>query len=86
MASRLRSNSRRALQKEWGIPAQHVLYHHEGSWFHLLEQFPGALCDPTGYVIFATEEEFKTCDKLKIAAHVRAPGGIQAISSYIRIR
>jgi 5-methylcytosine-specific restriction protein A len=86
MPSRPKSNSGRALQREWNIPAKHVLYHHEGTWFHLLEQFPGALCDPYGYVIFSTRKDFVNCPQLRVAAHTKAPGGIQAIPSYVRMR
>jgi hypothetical protein len=76
MANRPRSNSGRQLQREWDIQALHVLYHHEGTWYHLLERFPGALCDPNGYVLFQTEEDFRRNPSLKIGAHVRVPEGI----------
>ncbi len=86
MASRPRTNSGRILQREWNIAARHVLYHHQGTWFHLLEQFPGALCDPNGYVIFQTREAFLNCPQLRIAAHTKAAHGIQDIPGYVRVR
>lgn len=79
-----RSNSGRSLQKEWSIPAKHVLYHHEGAWFHRLEQFPGALCDSDGYVLFVDQQAFETCPQLRIRAHVRAPDGLKNILGYVR--
>jgi hypothetical protein len=82
MPTHPRSNSGRQLQREWNIPAQHVLYHHKGEWFHLLERFPGALCDPDGYVLFDTEEDFRRCPQLKIGKHVKAPQGLKSIRGY----
>lgn len=86
MVTAMRTNSGRKLQKEWSIPAQHVLYHHEGSWYHLLDRFPGALCDPNGYVLFETKEDFAQCPDLKIGQHVKVPGGIQNMRRYIKVR
>jgi 5-methylcytosine-specific restriction protein A len=86
MPNRPRSNSGRSLQIEWKISAKHVLYHHEGTWFHLLENFPGALCDPDGYVVFHTREDFLKCPHLRIATHTKAPNGLKSISGYTRMR
>jgi hypothetical protein len=82
MASRPRSNSGKQLQREWKIPAQHVLYHHKGAWFHLLERFPGALCDSDGYVLFETDQDFRNCAKLRIGKHVKATQGLKSIRGY----
>jgi hypothetical protein len=79
-----RSNTGRNLQREWSIPAHHVLYHHKGSWYHVLERFPGALCDPNGYVLFASKDDFDKCAGLKIKIHVRVPNGIASLPGYIR--
>jgi 5-methylcytosine-specific restriction protein A len=86
MAARSKSNSGRALQREWNIPAKHVLYHHEGTWFHLLEQFPGALCDPQGYILFSERSDFVKFPQLRIAALVKDPQGIRDIPGYVRRR
>jgi hypothetical protein len=84
MPHNVRSNSGRALKREWDIPAQHVLYHHQGRWFHLLEHFPGALCDREGYVLFEHERDFVSCPNLRIRAHTKAANGISHIAGYIR--
>lgn len=80
-----RTNLGRHLKQVWNIPAQHVLYHHEGTWFHTLECFPGALCDPDGYVVFETEDEFLQCRALRIGKHVRAPDGLKGILGYTQV-
>lgn len=72
------------LKELWGIPAKHVLYSHDGTWFHQLTAFPGALCDSEGYVLFATERAFRECTLLRIKKDVGCPGGIQQISGYVR--
>lgn len=86
MAARPRSNTGRQLQREWSIPAQHVLYHHQGTWFHLLERFPGALCDPHGYVLFETAEDFRKSPHLKIGKHVTVSEGVKNIRGYCQLR
>lgn len=86
MAGLSRSNTGRQLRREWNIPAQHVLYHHEGTWFHLLERFPGALCDPHGYVLFETKEDFFRSPNLKIGKHVRVPDGLRNVRGYVQTR
>lgn len=86
MAGAGRTNSGRALQKEWSIPAHHVLYHYHGVWYHVLERFPGALCDPNGYVLFDTREDFLKCPDLKIGVHVKVPRGVSTIPGYVKKR
>jgi hypothetical protein len=35
-------------KQEWNIPAEHVLYRENGTWYERLTRFPGALCDANG--------------------------------------
>lgn len=44
----------------------HSLYRESGDWYHVLRQFPGALLDQDGYLLFATQEEFRNCPGLKV--------------------
>jgi hypothetical protein len=46
-----KTNSGENLKRQWGIPAVQVRYYKDGTWFMPLERFPGALCDPNGYII-----------------------------------
>jgi hypothetical protein len=50
-----KTNSGDNLKRQWGIPAVQVRYHKDGTWFMPLERFPGALCDPNGYIVFQNE-------------------------------
>lgn len=70
----------------WGIPANQVLYHEDGTWYHVLEHFPAALCDAHGYVLFKTEQAYKDCPQLRISEekkYTSVPGGIANIPGYV---
>jgi len=73
------------LSQRWNIGARHALYHRDGTWYHQLRDFPGALCDPCGYVLFRTEAEFRSCVKLRIDQDVNVSGHISEIHGYIRV-
>lgn len=81
----LRTGSGRQLNKKWSIGAQHVLYHKDGTWFHVLERFPGALCDPHGYVFFADKAQYQNSPYLRIGVHTSAPAGISQMPSYVKM-
>lgn len=72
------------LKELWGIPAEHTLYSNDGTWYHRLTSFPGALCDSEGYISFSTEREFRDCRFLRINQDVGCRGGIQQIPGYVR--
>lgn len=77
------------LNKRWKVGAKHALYIHDGHWYHCLKEFPGALFDDNGYILFSTEDEFKTCPSLAIyektnQVSIKQPG-ISAISGYVRV-
>jgi len=73
------------LAKLWGLSVEQPLYRKTGNWYHLLKKFPGALLDADGYVIFKSEEEFRTCPQLQVRKEVGAPKGIEAIPGYVRM-
>jgi hypothetical protein len=50
--------SGKALAKEHGIAAKHVLYRQSGDWYHILKGFPGALLDANGYLRFSSKDEY----------------------------
>jgi hypothetical protein len=85
MPAGVRTGSGRALNEKWGIGAQHALYHREGTWFNVLERFPGALCDPNGYVLFGTKDEYENPPYLKIGQRTNVPGGISRLPKYVRM-
>lgn len=72
------------LNQRWKVGAAHSLYSKGGTWFHVLERFPGALFDPNGYVLFATRRDYECCGQLKIGKELNVPGGISRIPGYVR--
>ena len=76
--------SGRELNETWGVGAKHALYHREGHWYENLTRFPGALFDPNGYVLFATENAYRTSRHLQIAQKTNVPNGIASIPGYVR--
>ena len=78
------------LAKRWGLTIQQALYRKTGDWYHQLKQFPEALLDADGYVIFDSDEAFKACPQLRIGKDpkrhggwVAASAGIKAIPGYV---
>lgn len=72
------------LNELWRIGAKHALYSHDGSWYHQLTRFPGALCDSEGFVLFSSEDAFYGCSFLRIKQDVGCTGGIRQIPGYVR--
>lgn len=75
----------RTLQRQWRIPAVHVLYREDGAWFHHLDRFPGALCDAQGYILFATRQAYERHPGLSHGAELNVPGGIASLPGYVRV-
>lgn len=80
-----RTNSGAGLLKQWAIPAKQAMYHQDGTFFMPLEKFPGAYCDPNGYVVFATESEYKSCASINIGKRANVHGGISKLPGYVRV-
>jgi hypothetical protein len=85
LSAGIRTGSGRKLNEAWGIGAAHALYHKDGTWFNVLEKFPGALCDPKGYALFATKYEYEHSPQVKVGQQTNVPGGIQTLSNYVRM-
>lgn len=85
----MRSNSGRNLNREWKIGAQHCLYHIGGRFYERLERFPGALCNPNGYILFKTKQEFLNSPYLKIGEKVNVEsrlGDVEGIPGFVKMR
>jgi len=73
------------LNEAWGVGAAQVRYSDDGHWHATLARFPGALFDTHGYVLFATEAEYRTAPRLSIGKQISVPQpGISAIPGYVR--
>jgi uncharacterized protein with ParB-like and HNH nuclease domain len=74
------------LNKIWKVGAKHALYRHSGDWYHPLRDFPGALFDANGYVLFQNRDEYLSSPYLQIQNDVHVPGGISQMPGYVRKR
>jgi hypothetical protein len=74
------------LNKDWGVGAEHALYHKDGCWYGNLTAFPGAYFDPEGYVLFNTEEEYRSCPNLKIGARTNLICHLSEFENYKRMK
>ncbi len=72
------------LARQWKVLVKHALYHKDGVWYNNLERFPGALFDPNGYVVFASEDAWRRCPYLSIGKETNVRAGIAAIPGYIK--
>lgn len=70
----------------WKVDARHSLYHKEGTFYENLRRFPGALFDYNGYVIFETEQDYRTSPYLLIGQKLNVPRGISSIPGYMKRR
>jgi hypothetical protein len=74
------------LRKTWSVQVTQGRYRETGDWYSALTHFPAALFDANGYIIFETEEAYRTSPHISIGKQisVRVPG-ISAIPGYIRV-
>ena len=73
-------------KREWNIPVQQARFRENGTWYHILERFPAALCDAHGYVIFPTEQAYRDCTHLRIGKEISVPYGISKISGIVQMK
>ena len=84
--ARLNRDKAIRLNEAWGIGADQVRYSDDGHWYAALVRFPAALIDAHGYVLFATEEEYRNSPHLSIGKQISVPKpGISAIPGYVLI-
>jgi len=72
----------RRLARQYGLEVKHALYRKTGDWYHSLKQFPSALFDDQGYVVFSSEGEYRSCQQLQFGKDVHVPNGIRTIPGY----
>ncbi len=70
----------------WKVDALHALYHQDGTFYENLREFPGALFDSNGYIVFKTEREYVSCAYLSIGQKLNVHGGISSVPGYQRMR
>lgn len=72
------------LNKEWKVGAHHALFSRDGCWYNNLEQFPGALFDPHGYVLFNNDKEYRSTPNVHVGKETNVRGGISHLPGYTR--
>jgi 5-methylcytosine-specific restriction protein A len=83
--TKLRTLNGKSLNELWGVGAKHALYREDGMWYHQLKDFPGALFDANGYIVFVTREDYVTSPYLQIQQDLHVPNGISSIPNYVRV-
>ncbi len=73
------------LSKRWNVDVRHKLYHRDGTFYENLSDFPGALFDPNGYIVFKSEQEYINCTYLNIGQKLNVSQGISSIPGYKRM-
>ena len=86
MPTEQRKNIGRELNEKWGVHAKHALYRANGTWYHRLTEFPGALFDASGYILFETEAEYLQCPNLHLGKQTSCPKGIASIPAYVPVK
>lgn len=77
--------SGKLLNDLWRVGAKHALYREDGKWYHHLTEFPGALFDANGYIVFQTERDYLECPYLQLGQDLNIPSGISSIPGYVRV-
>jgi hypothetical protein len=80
-----RTGSGKQLNVRWDVGARHALYHKDGNYYNHLTQFPGALFDPKGYVLFKTKSEYERSPYLQHGTQLHVPLLLSAIPGYTRM-
>jgi hypothetical protein len=78
----------RQLNQKWGVGALHALYRQDGTWYHVLERFPGALFDANGYIVFENKTELLSCPGVLFGEDknwVNFAVGIASLPGYVKV-
>ncbi len=77
-----RSASGRKMAIRENLKVTKAYYHWEGTWFQRVHEFPVALFDRNGYVIFNTEREYLSHPDVGGSEKTNIPKGIASFRSY----
>lgn len=72
------------LNRQHRLGARHALYHKDGTFFEVLRQFPGVLCDTKGYVKFDSRDQYERDPQLAIGDKTNVHRGIASHPRYRR--
>lgn len=78
----------RQLNEQWKVGARHALYRKDGTWYHVLARFPGALFDAHGYILFESKSALLCCPGILIGESknwINFSTGIANAPGYVRV-
>lgn len=80
-------NTAQRLKKEWNVRCKDQFYSVTGTHYEKLRNFPGALFDKNGYIVFETEKEFVNYPVTNIQKKLTIRnGGISNIPGYVSVK
>ena len=78
------------LAKRWKVPlakkstsrfqAGTAFFHRDGHYWNRLKNFPGALFDTTGYVLFQNEDQYLSCSGITVKSQTNLTGSVTRLS------
>ena len=78
------------LAERWKVPlakrsarrfqAGTAFFHRDGHYWNRLKNFPGALFDTTGYVLFQDENEYLSCSSITVKSQTNLAGPVTILS------
>jgi hypothetical protein len=77
------------LNSRYQVGALQARYREDGMWYHPLNEFPGALFDARGYLLFETRREYETCGRVRKGPHpnhIHVDDGIASVSGYVKLK
>lgn len=86
-----KTNSGDNLNRKWKVGARQARYHKDGTFYMGLNIFPGALFDSDGFILFASEDDYRKCSFLsftdsKNGEKVNVHSGIYSIPGYHKVK
>ncbi|MCH7905873.1 MAG: hypothetical protein IIB26_00415 [Chloroflexi bacterium] len=67
---------------EEGLSVRRAYYHHEGTWYQVPLEFPAALFDLQGFVIFETENAYRNTPGVDVGEKTNVRSGIASLPGY----
>jgi hypothetical protein len=70
------------LNRRYRLGARYALYHKDGTLYERLNRFPAVYCNPRGFVLLQSQEQFHCDPRLNIGQKVNIPGGLSSHPRY----
>jgi hypothetical protein len=73
------------LIKRWKIHAAQVRFHRSGNLYEVPKQFPAALADRNGYVVFQSKGDLRRAPQITLGKKLNVRGGISTMPGYQKV-